>query len=135
MRRPPTSRAVLLTIRVAAIVLIPCATYAQAAAPAEASASRVRNADIVFEATIPQLQAEMAAGRATSVGLVEAYLARIAAYDHNGPALNAIIRLNPLARSQAAALDAERQAGKVRGPLHGIPMIVKDNYSTRDMPT
>jgi amidase len=135
MRGTPPSRAVLLTIRVAAIVLTPCATYAQAAAPAKAPASRVRNADIVFEATIPQLQAEMAAGRATSVSLVEAYLARIAAYDHNGPALNAMIRLNPLARSQAAALDAERKAGKVRGPLHGIPVIVKDNFSTRDMPT
>src|SRR6187431_315052 len=109
MRGTPPSRAVLLTIRVAAIVLTPCAAHAQATAPAKTPASRERNADIVFEASIPQLQAEMAAGRTTSVGLVEAYLARIAAYDHDGPALNAMIRLNPLARSQAAALDAERK--------------------------
>jgi amidase len=77
----------------------------------------------------------MTAGRVTSAGLVDAYLARIAAYDHSGPALNAIVRLNPHARSDAAALDAERQAGHVRGPLHGIPIILKDNYATRDFAT
>ena len=63
----------------------------------------------------------MTQGKVTSVALVDAYLARIAAYDHQGPALNAIIRLNPAARADAAALDAERKAGHVRGPLHGIP--------------
>jgi Asp-tRNA(Asn)/Glu-tRNA(Gln) amidotransferase A subunit family amidase len=67
-------------------------------------------------------------------GLVDAYLARIRAYDHAGPSLNAIVRLNPNARSDAAALDAERKAGRVRGPLHGIPIILKDNYGTRDFP-
>ncbi|MHB0964527.1 MAG: amidase family protein, partial [Gemmatimonadaceae bacterium] len=67
--------------------------------------------------------------------LVDAYLARIAAYDHAGPALNAMIRLNPRARAAAAALDAERAAGHVRGPLHGIPVILKDNYDTKDLPT
>ena len=77
----------------------------------------------------------MASGRATSVELVNAYLARIAAYDHAGPALNAMIRLNPNALADAAARDAERKAGRVRGPLHGIPIILKDNYSTRDFPT
>jgi amidase len=91
--------------------------------------------DIVYEATITDLQAAMTAGRVTSVGLVDAYVARINAYDHHGPALNAIIRLNPRARADAAALDAERKAGHVRGPLHGIPVILKDNYSTVDMPT
>jgi Asp-tRNA(Asn)/Glu-tRNA(Gln) amidotransferase A subunit family amidase len=91
--------------------------------------------DIAYEATIPVLQAAMAGGRTTSALLVDAYLARIRAYDHQGPALNAIIRLNPNARADAEALDAERRAGKVRGPLHGIPVILKDNYSTRDMPT
>jgi Asp-tRNA(Asn)/Glu-tRNA(Gln) amidotransferase A subunit family amidase len=77
----------------------------------------------------------MTQGRTTSVALVNAYLARIAAYDHSGPSLNAILRVNPNARAIAAALDAERRAGKVRGPLHGIPVIVKDNYGTTDMPT
>lgn len=92
-------------------------------------------ADIAYEATIPALQAAMAEGRTTSAVLVDAYLARIRAYDHQGPALNAIIRLNPNARADAVTLDAERRAGKLRGPLHGIPVILKDNYSTRDMPT
>lgn len=91
--------------------------------------------DIVYEASVTDLQAAMKAGRVTSVGLVDAYLARIAAYDHQGPALNAMVRLNPNARADAAAMDAERRAGKVRGPLHGIPVILKDNYSTRDFPT
>lgn len=89
----------------------------------------------VTEATITQLQAAMAEGRATSVSITRAYLARIAAYDQSGPRLNAIIRLNPRALAEAAALDAERKAGKVRGPMHGIPFILKDNYDTGDMPT
>ncbi len=102
------------------------------ASPALAQRTRT---DVVYEASIPELQAAMAAGRTTAVALVDAYLARIAAYDHRGPSLNAIIRINPLARANAAALDAERKAGTVRGPLHGIPVILKDNYATRDMPT
>ncbi|MGE5731872.1 MAG: amidase family protein, partial [Gemmatimonas sp.] len=94
-----------------------------------------RRTDIVFEASITELQSAMKAGRVRSVDLVDAYLARINAYDHAGPALNALIRLNPSARGDAAALDAERAAGKVRGPLHGIPIILKDNYGTRDLIT
>jgi amidase len=99
------------------------------------TATAPHRGDIVYEATITDLQTAMAAGRVTSVGLVDAYVARINAYDHRGPALNAIIRLNPRARADAAALDAERTAGHVRGPLHGVPIILKDNYSTVDMPT
>ena len=89
----------------------------------------------VTEASIDQLQQAMASGRATSVSITEAYLARIAAYDQNGPGLNALIRLNPNALAEAEALDRERAAGRVRGPLHGIPIILKDNYDTFDMPT
>lgn len=89
----------------------------------------------VFEATIPELQAALASGRVTSVALVDAYLARIKAYDRDGPRLNTIIRLNPKARAEAAALDRERRAGHVRGRLHGIPVILKDNYGTADLPT
>ena len=89
----------------------------------------------VAEASIPALQDAMAAGRVTSVQLVDLYLARIEAYDRAGPALNSIIRLNPLARDQAAALDMERSAGTVRGPLHGIPVLMKDNYDMDWMPT
>ncbi|MDE2879321.1 amidase family protein [Candidatus Palauibacter soopunensis] len=89
----------------------------------------------VTEASIPELQAALESGRVTSVDLVDAYLARIAAYDRAGPALNAIIRLHPTAREQARRLDAERASGRVRGPLHGIPILLKDNYDTFDMPT
>ena len=89
----------------------------------------------VSEATILQLQDAMADGRVTSAQLVDLHLARIAAYDRDGPALNTIIRLNPLAREQAEALDAERAAGTVRGPLHGVPVLMKDNYDVDWMPT
>ncbi len=88
----------------------------------------------VFEATILELQDDMAAGRVTAVELVDAYLARIAAYDHRGPMLNAIIRLNPNARAEAALLDQERVSHGPRGLLHGIPIILKDNFDTFDMP-
>ncbi len=89
----------------------------------------------VAEASILELQAALEDGRATSADLVDRYLARIEAYDRLGPALNTIIRLNPLARRQAEALDAERAAGTVRGPLHGIPVLMKDNYDMDWMPT
>jgi Asp-tRNA(Asn)/Glu-tRNA(Gln) amidotransferase A subunit family amidase len=89
----------------------------------------------VFEATILELQDDMATGRVTAVELVDAYLARIAAYDQRGPMLNAIIRLNPNARAEAALLDQERATHGPRGPLHGIPIILKDNFDTFDMPT
>jgi len=89
----------------------------------------------VVEATIPQLQAALASGATTSRALTEAYLARIAAYDQSGPALNAISALSPTALADADARDAERRAGAPRGLLHGIPVIVKDNYETADMQT
>ena len=87
------------------------------------------------ELSITDLQAAMRAGSLTSASLTDAYLARIAAYDHAGPALNSLIRLNPQARSDAAALDAERRAGRLRGPLHGIPVVLKDNYDTQGLAT
>jgi amidase len=89
----------------------------------------------VMEKTIPELQSAMAAGTVTARQLAEAFLDRIAAYDKQGPALNAIVAINPEALATADALDAERKAGRVRGPLHGIPVLVKDNYETGEMPT
>ena len=89
----------------------------------------------VTEKTMVQLLAAQRIGTVTSRDLVEKYLARIKAYDQDGPRLNAMIALNPRALEQADALDAERRAGRVRGPLHGIPIVVKDNYATADMPT
>ena len=87
------------------------------------------------EAGIADLQAAMARGETSSHALVQAYLARIIELDRNGPRLNAIISLNPRARADAAALDAERAAGRVRGPLHGIPVLLKDNIDATPMAT
>ena len=87
------------------------------------------------QATIPELEAAMASGSLTAEKLLDLCLARIKAYDRAGPKLHAVIALNPKAIEQAKALDAERKAGKVRGPLHGIPVVLKDNYDTLDMPT
>ena len=87
------------------------------------------------EATIAGIHSAMQAGELTSRQLVEAYLARINAYDKRGPALNAIVRMNPRALERADELDAMLASGQLAGPLHGIPMIVKDNYDTADMPT
>src|SRR4029077_19282209 len=81
------------------------------------------------------LQRAMQAGAITSRMLGELYLARIDAYDKQGPALNAIVRVNPHAREAADALDAERASRGPRGPLDGIPVLVKDNYETIEMPT
>ena len=89
----------------------------------------------VHERSILELQAAQAEGRVTSRGLVDAYLARIAAYDQAGPRLNTIVVLNLRARDEAEALDRERARTGPRGPLHGIPVLVKDNYDTVDMPT
>src|SRR5690606_20158979 len=87
------------------------------------------------EAGIRQLQEAMASGRTSSQELVRAYQARIEALDRNGPRLNAYIALNPDALAEAAALDAERRAGRVRGPLHGIPVVLKDNIDATPMVT
>jgi amidase len=84
------------------------------------------------EATVGDLQKRITAGSLTARALTEAYLDRIAAIDKRGPALNAVIELNPDALSIAAALDAERKAKGPRGPLHGIPVLIKDNIDTAD---
>jgi len=89
----------------------------------------------VAEVGIADLQSTLASGRTTSVELVQQYLARIERYDQRGPELNSIIRLNPDALERAAALDSERRSGRVRSALHGIPIVVKDNYNTTTMPT
>lgn len=112
-----------------------CALLLSFAASGSAQTPRAVTPFEVFEATIPQMQTAMADGRTSSLQLVESYLARIAAFDSRGPAINSLIRLNPQARTEARKLDAERRAGNVRGPMHGIPVILKDNFNTSDMPT
>jgi len=96
----------------------------------------VASDDFAFaELDIADLQARMSRGELDSTTLTRAYLARIAAIDRNGPRLNAVLALNPDAPKEAAARDAERRAGHVRGPLHGIPILLKDNIDATPMPT
>ena len=80
----------------------------------------------VETATIADLNSAFADGTLTSEQLVSAYLKRIEAYDKQGPAINAIITLNKKALDEARQLDVERKSGRVRGPLHGIPVVVKE---------
>jgi amidase len=87
------------------------------------------------EATIDEIRAAYNAGTLTSVKLVQYYLDRIAAYDANGPKINSIITVNPDALEQAAALDREREQTGILRPLHGIPVLLKDNTDTFDLPT
>ena len=96
--------------------------------------ARGQTADVT-SATIEDLNRAFNAGTLTSEQLVERYLARIAAYDDAGPRLNAVITLNPHAVERARALDAERREGGARSPLHGVPVVLKDNFDTADLPT
>ena len=84
------------------------------------------------EITIDSLQEKMKSGTYTSKAVTQLYLDRIQQIDKAGPRLNAIIEINPDALSIAEAMDAERKNGKVRGPLHGIPVLIKDNIDTAD---
>ena len=86
----------------------------------------------LVEATIFQLQSKMASGRMSSEEIVEGYIDRIHELDQNGPGVNTVIELNPDAIHIARSLDAERRGGHVRGPMHGIPVLLKDNIDTAD---
>jgi amidase len=96
---------------------------------------RPRPAFDVTETTIADIHAAMRAGTLSCHELVSAYLQRIAEYDKNGPAINAIIIVNPAALTVADSLDRRFANGGMIGPLHCIPMIVKDNFETTDLPT
>lgn len=84
------------------------------------------------EATIASLQQRMQSGQDTARSIAEKYLARIDAIDRNGPAIRSVIETNPDALTIADRLDAERKSGRTRGPLHGIPVLIKDNIATAD---
>lgn len=84
------------------------------------------------EATITELQAKMQSGKMSSKSITKLYLKRIANIDQSGVKLNALIEVNPDAIAIATQMDAERKAGKIRGPLHGIPVLIKDNIDTAD---
>jgi amidase len=84
------------------------------------------------ELSIADLQQRMQSGQETARSIVQKYMARIDAVDRNGPALRSVLEVNPDALSIADSLDAERKSGRVRGPLHGIPILLKDNIATAD---
>lgn len=89
----------------------------------------------VRERSISELQAALTSGRCSSQALIEAYTRRIAAHDRHGHGLNAIVGINPHAKQAAIELDEARRQGAVLGPLHGIPILIKDNIGTSDQPT
>jgi amidase len=127
----------LLLPLAAAALAVATALPSDAAAPrfagSPASDCRARVAGLDLQtATAADLQAAMRARRLTSVALVDAYLSRIRSYDKK---VNSVRAVNPGARAEAVRLDRERRAGKVRGPLHGIPLLLKDNIGTKDLPT
>jgi amidase len=95
----------------------------------------IATAFTLTEATVSSVQAAFQAGDITCTGLTQLYLNRIAAYDQQGPALNSIIAINPNALAIAAQLDAQYAASGPTGSLHCVPVILKDNFDTVDMPT
>jgi len=101
-------------------------------ARAEASAPAAFELD---EVTIAELQSGMSSGKYTAQSLARKYLDRVEDIDRRGPAINSVIEINPDALAIAADLDKERKAGRVRGPLHGIPVLIKDNIDTHDRMT
>src|SRR6188768_1413128 len=102
------------------------------AAMTPVSAQRTVDLD---QATIADVNAAFAKGTLTSEQLVQMFLARIDAYDRKGPALRAVLTINPKAIETARAMDAERKTKGPRSPLHGVPIVLKDNIDTADLPT
>ena len=131
MPRPPFLRRLLFGALMATPLLqagLPGPVAAQAAPDSPATLALV-------DATVAQLGEAMDAGTLTAERLVELSLARIEAYDRTGPGLNAVLWLNPGALESARALDIERREQGPRSPLHGIPVVLKDNVDTADLPT
>jgi amidase len=113
------------------LLLLAATVFSQSQSKRTSAKPRAR-AFTVVEASIPEMQAAMRTGRVTSKQLVLEYLVRIATYEDK---LHAAITVNPKALQEAEQLDRERARGKIRGPLHGIPIALKDNIHTTDMPT
>ena len=125
-----------LTFAIPLLLLAACQPTTEQAAPDAPKPQPAVSAPPAFafeEADIASLQQQMAAGTLSSRELTQAYLDRIAAIDDAGPTLNAVIELNPDALKEAGARDAERKAGTSRGPMHGIPVLLKDNIDATPM--
>lgn len=115
------------------LLLVACGDAPPPAPAGTGPASPAAADPVVEELGVAEAQARMASGDTSSEALTRAYLARIDAIDRAGPALRAVIETNPAALDEARALDAERAAGKLRGPLHGIPVLLKDNIDAAGM--
>src|SRR5688572_24372388 len=107
-------------------------TDKEAGKTADESDDLFKDEFVLNEMTIDGLQEKMNNGTYTSRSITEMYLQRINDIDHEGPELNSVIELNPDALAIADQMDEERKAGKVRGPMHGIPVLIKDNIDTAD---
>lgn len=118
-------------VSTAAMAALPALTGAREIATSPTSEAQVQPFDL-DEITIADLQAGMASGKYSSYSITEKYLWRIEEIDKRGPTLASVIEINPEAPALAEALDKERKAGKLRGPLHGIPVLIKDNIDTAD---
>jgi len=116
------------------LVMTTVLPFSAAAASNSAASEKNKHLDLT-QATIPDIQKALHTGQLTSQELIQYYLNRIDAYDQKGPKLNSIVYINPHAMEEAKQLDEERKQKKIRGPLHGIPIILKDNFDTVDMPT
>jgi amidase len=121
-------------LTLSAISLGACKMPAPAATSTDGTTSAAANSDdfVLNEVTIDALQKKMQAKEYTSQDITQLYLKRINEIDKNGPKLNAVIHLNENAMAIAKAMDDERANGKIRGPLHGIPVLLKDNINTQD---
>lgn len=114
-----------MAMRIAAFILV-------LFAPLPSVADAVRPPSPIEEATVAQLQTAMASGRLTSEALTRVYIARILAFDQDGPGVNSVMELNPDALAMARHADMLRRRGQVLGPLHGIPVLLKGNIDTGD---
>lgn len=133
--RKKYQKVIVMWVTIITLIVAPFSTYGVTSFAQAASSPGTNEPFVITEATIAQMQSAMQEGRLTSVQLVQQYLDRIAKYDDQGIKLNAILTINPKALEIAAQLDKERATTGARGPLHGIPIIVKDNFDTADMPT
>jgi len=131
MALPSSIRRMLQCLAAAAVLAAGCAGPTTTAATNSTGTHTATGFNVV-EAGIPELQKAMTQGKVTSRRLVVEYLARIALYEEQ---LNGAMAMNPNVLAEAEARDRERAQGKVRGPLHGIPVALKDNIQTTDMPT
>jgi amidase len=114
------------------VFTLACTPATTSTAPQATPAADAGALDVI-ELSVADAGARMTAGTLTARALAQAYLDRIAIVDDAGPTLQAVIELNPTALADADAMDAERKGGKVRGPLHGIPVLIKDNIDVAGM--